>query len=298
MQINILQFIILINLFIISACTTSQTQKEVKINEESVVAESKEPTLTHVTNFIIDTSKSLKDIDLILSHSIDTAYKVGYHTPAEDTIYPEDIFSNNLHSTLKSPKTFAYNFPLLTNTETEFHIDLTVSDDGLLRIFDWLSPTSGTWLNFPAIFQAKNRVNKILVSFPQKEVKSEGYIASIQYEKIVRLNSSKKQLYMCFGRGRYLTRAPFESAEIFEVRNDSIVPAKLFDGNSIIQIFTECEYEEKPQEIPDMVFDSHSQTLVIPKITEEEDPTDMEISTWTGKLIKMKFNGAKFVKVE
>ena len=281
-----------------SSCITPQTQQEVKSNKATTTTENEEPTLIHVTNFVIDTSKSLKELDLILSHSADTDYLVRNNFDW-DSVAPEDIFINNLLLCLKSPKTFGYQFPILTDSVDTRKIGFLWSDDNLLRVFNWLSPTTGSWQNYWAVFQAKNKRNKIVSSFKNRSI-CEGYIAATQYGKIYRLNSSKKQLYLCIGGGQYSSRAPFDIVETIEVNNDSILPASILQGDTTcsITIFTEAEYEGPLQNIPDIDFDTKTQTLTVPEMTKEIDPSDEKISTWTGKLIKMKFNGDKFVKIK
>ena len=66
MTTKIKYFFICFNILILSACNNNtKSDQEINKEDETSKTESEEPTLIHVTNFVIDTSKSLKELDFL-----------------------------------------------------------------------------------------------------------------------------------------------------------------------------------------------------------------------------------------
>lgn len=250
----------------------------------------------------VDTSKSLSENDKILQALADTAFARGYNINYQDSLDFEEVFILNFLKTIKMPKSFAYKFPFLTKPLfKDFRPDINIvySNDSLFRIFNWLSPTTGTLHHFRAIFQAKNKDNKTITSYPEATYQ-EGNMASTCYTNIYRLKSSIKQLYLCIGYGQGSGRLPFEMVETFEVMKDSIKGADILpDSIMTSSIFVDREataYDNKPQDIPEIKYDTKKEILIVPEIkgnyNKEEDVR------WTGKYIRYEFKGNEFVKVK
>ena len=250
-------------------------------------------------NIRIDTSKSIQEIEQTLMTLADTAFHRGWNIDFDDSLTPEDIFIEKLSLTLKSPKFFKYKFPLLAKQHSDYNawrIFIIYSDDSLFRVFNWLSPSTGTMHHFPAIFQAKNKNGKVL--FKDSEVPHiDGSMALTCYESIFRLESAARQIYLCIGSGQGSTSLPFQMIETYEVTSDSIEGANVLPDStnltSAILIDRQATfYGEKGQDIPEVEYDTKTQVLTLPEIVGSY-AKEGDIK-WNGKLIRLKFNGQKF----
>jgi len=124
----------------------------------------------------------------------------------------------------------------------------------------------------------------------------------VAYGNIYRIRNTNRQLYITIGRGQASGMLPYETIETFEV-----LPHRISDTCSIIQynntvnstILIDREssrYIKDSQEIPDIIYDSNNQIIIFPEIIESK--RENEITRWTGKLIKLKFNGNMFVRIK
>jgi hypothetical protein len=232
---------------------------------------------------------------------IDTAFQKAWDGNYNDRLTYEDIFIDNLLFVLKLSNSFGYNFPALVNQNSDYNpwrINIIYSDDSLFRVFNWLSPTSGTWYYFPAVFQAKNKSKKVINSYPAYP---EGSQPSTGYEAIYRLRSTPKQLYLCIGHGQGSGRLPFEIIETYEVTKDSIIgsdilPDSTHFSSTILVDRQSTKYDSNDQDIPEIIYVKEKQLLKIPEITGNYDlPNNVK---WTGKLIQLKFNGNEFSRIK
>jgi hypothetical protein len=248
----------------------------------------------------MDTLKSMEENEKILRVLADTAFSKGFDID-QDSLTPEDIFIDNLLVLLKSPRSFAYPFPRLTGLDSAYNpwkISIIYSDDSLLRIFNWLSPTTGTWHHYPAIFQAKNIRGRIL-SWDAEGAKGEGDQASTFYDSLFSLRSKGRQLYLCIGSGQGSGRLPFEIAETYEIAGDSIRGSNILPdsgkmGSSIFIDLESMAYDSASQDIPDLTFNKKKQILKIPEIKGDESlPENIR---WTGQFLLYKFDGRKFIR--
>lgn len=245
----------------------------------------------------VDSAKSIQENEKILVALADTMFHRGWNTNPNDSFDFEDVFIANLLQVLKSPQSFNYKFPLLNyriSKDYAHRVNVIYSNDGLFRVFNWLSPTSGTFHHFPAIFQARSKSGKIVISYPEATY-SEGNQASTAYLTIYLLNKASKQEYLCLGYGQGSGILPFEMIETYEVTNDSIVDSKILQdsSNMVSGILIDREAtmsNENPHDIPMVKYDSKNQTLIIPEIK-------MGDIRWTGKLIQLKFDGVKFIRL-
>jgi hypothetical protein len=248
----------------------------------------------------VATVNSIETNERVLATLLDTAFHKG-DADYIDSVNYEGIFVENLLFVLKSPKSFGYNFPLLRALNAEYNpwrISIIYSDDSLFRVFNWLSPTSGTWYRFPAVFQAINKNKKVRNSYP---VYPEGSQPSTSYKAIYRLRSTPKQLYLCIGHGQGSGRLPFEILETYEITKDSIISADILPdsthfSSAILVDRQSTAYDSGSQDIPKITFDNDEQVLTLPEIAGNYDlPDDVK---WTGKLIQLKFNGYRFSKID
>ncbi len=246
----------------------------------------------------VDTSKPVEQNEKILATMADTAFYRGWKINYKDSFDFEDVFIANLLVVLKSPASFTYKFPLLNYKITKNfgrRINIIYSDDSLFRVFNWLSPTTGTFHHFLAIFQAKSKSGMVITSYPEENY-AEGDQAATAYLSIYNLNQTPKQLYLCLGYGQGSGILPFEMIETYEVTNDSIKSSNILldsaNMSSGILIDREATMSNSnQQDIPMVKYDSKSQTLIIPEIKRGD-------IRWTGKLIRLKFNGEKFVPIK
>jgi len=241
---------------------------------------------------LIDTTQSLEKIDSTLYNLADTMFTKGYADYSQPS--SEDIFITNLKCALRDSKTFNYKFPLLSAASGGYGIRIKYSNDGLLRVFDWLSPQSGTMQDWPAIFQAKNHSGKVIV-LDTKDGKEEGFIPGTNFMLLSRLPATNQQLYLSFGGGHGSTILPYDIYQGFEVTDSSINDSvKLFNPDSTISNILFIDYEStwyngsQKQDIPECIYDEKTLTITYPEITGTDKPL------WTGKLKKLKFNGEYF----
>jgi hypothetical protein len=245
----------------------------------------------------VDTLKPIEENEKVLTTLADTVLNRGYDAGYNDSLTYEGIFIQNLLLVLKSPRSFNYKFPLLVNQSSYHHLRISMiySDDSLLRVLQWLSPSTGTFHHFPVIFQAKNKKNKIIYSYPEA-TEPEGSIAGTCYTGLFRIKPSSKQLYLCVGFGQASSSLPFETIETFEVTGDSIknsciLPdsAKFVSGLLIDRSATWDN--DKVKEIPNAEYDTKNQIFAIPEIIESTQTVK-----WTGKSVRYKFDGLRFEK--
>jgi hypothetical protein len=202
---------------------------------------------------------------------------------------------------LKSPKSFKYKFSKLAGQYSDYNpwsISIIYSDDSLLRIFNWLPPATGTWHYYPAVFQAKNKNNKIICDeSPIETSYAEGDHPSTDYDNIYKIKSKLKQLYLCIGRGQGSYALPFEVIETYEVIGDSIKVSNILpdSGKMTSTIYIDrraISYKNKSQDVPSSKYDKKNQVLKIPEIIGNDDlPETIE---WNGKFVRYKFNAQKF----
>jgi hypothetical protein len=249
----------------------------------------------------VDSLHSIEANERILVALVDTAFQRGKEDYYNDSVDYETEFVKNLLFVLKLPNSFQYKFSSLAGLHSDYNpwrISIIYSDDSLFRIFNWLSPTSGTWYCFPAVFQAINKNKKIINSYP---VFSEGDQPSTSYEAIYRIEQSKKQQYLCLGKGQASGRLPFAMIEAYEITEDSIVGSDILQDSahfsSAILVDRESTmYDSSAQNIPEIIYIKKKQLLKIPEIT--GDGLLLDNVRWTGRLIQLKFNGSKFSKLE
>lgn len=113
-----------------------------------------------------------------------------------------DTFELKVAEALRDPATFAYPFDSLRASGVE----ITESDDGRIRVFNWLHPWSGTWRHFPAIIQARVSPDRYTVQNAKVFCEEESF-PHVWFKSIGRLDDS---LYLVHGVGQFMGNMPFE----------------------------------------------------------------------------------------
>lgn len=113
-----------------------------------------------------------------------------------------DTFEMKMVEALCDPETFGYPFDSLQASG----VGITTSDDGRIRVFNWMHPWSGSWRHYPAIIQARVAPGKYTVQNARVFYDEEAF-PYIWVHHIYRLNDS---LYLVQGGGQFMGKMPFE----------------------------------------------------------------------------------------
>ncbi|WP_430403837.1 hypothetical protein [Fluviicola sp.] len=162
--------------------------------------------------------------------------------------YYSDLFSHKLYSLLSRVYgTMKYPFNIL---KEEHVCDISISKDGLFRIYSWDTQTGGTMRFFKTIYQYK--VNgEVRTKMCELNEGDPGCF----YSEIFTLKAKKKTYYLGIANGIYSTKDVSQSIQAFELTNtgvnDSIQLMKTPDGmkNSLdlsYDFFSVVDRPERP----------------------------------------------------
>lgn len=113
-----------------------------------------------------------------------------------------DTFEMKMVEALRDPETFPYPFDSLRANGVE----ITTSDDGRIRVFNWFYPWSGSWRHYPAVIQTRVSSEKLTAQNAEVFYEEESF-PHVWFKSIDRLDDS---LYLVHGVGQFMGKMPFE----------------------------------------------------------------------------------------
>jgi hypothetical protein len=174
-------------------------------------------------------------------------------------------------------------------------LDITHSDDKSLWIFSWYENTGGSFQSNLSMVYYKTRAGKAMVS--------EFSSAGASFDKIYKLQTKAKDLYLCIGSGVGCNTCVFNTAVVVELKKDSAN----FNYNAFkVQEDGVITYGENNQscltfgarfgDIEKFDFNPKTQTLTIVYLTDDNTPTQRSEGEEQERIVrKLVFNGRRFI---
>ena len=255
---------------------------------------------------------SLKQSDtLAYLDSLDNALAEMYHViwSERDSLPYEfaDTFEMRLEGVLRDPVTFDYPFDSLSRTD----LQCILSDDGRMRVFNWLNPYTGSFRHFPAVFQVQYANGNVGVHNTRSHEEEE-VLPHINYASLHRLNDS---LYLAIGAGQFMGTMVFETVCVYRLDESGLTLANhLFpeEGSDTLvgslwldKIWYLNNIEKFDYQLPSVIdYDSLRMELTFPEFVDNETyrrvvevGVSQNISP-TDDTIHLRFNGQVFETIE
>jgi hypothetical protein len=204
----------------------------------------------------------------------------------------EEIFLN-LSGILTNPEILSVNIDSLL--EHSF-LEKVHSNDKRLWIFSWYENTGGSWKSNLNLIHYKTKLNK-----PKVDESDQGVFCSngAGFNKIYKLNSKSRNLYLCMGSGISCNTCIYKIATVVELTKDSInfnYPAFTFQkkddnlpGSASQSCFT---LEARLGNIEKFEFNPATQILTYVFFTDDNTPVQ---SVKQKRIVrKLQFDGQKF----
>lgn len=214
-------------------------------------------------------SQNIKDSEKKIIDAYNAISELKKNNENLDLFYKKsEEFSMLFKSFIKqNPRTIEYQFKELINNNI---CNISTSEDGKLRIYNWDTQTGGTMKNFDQIIQYKSS-DKIYVAY-SKNANNNAEFCS----KIYSLNINDKMYYFPIYNGIYSTKDASQSISAYQIENSKLnQKVKLFKSKNklLSSIFFEFDFfsvvdrPERPLEL--IKFDKENNTIYIPIVNEK-----------------------------
>ena len=128
-----------------------------------------------------------------------------------------DTFEMKMVEALRNPATFDYPFDSLSGA----NVWTVMSDDGRIRVFNWLDPYTGSFRHYPAIFQIRDAAGTVTVWNADSHDDVDSW-PCVDYASLSPLNDS---LYLALGAGQLMGSMVFETAFAYELDAEGLTLA-------------------------------------------------------------------------
>ena len=233
-----------------------------------------------------DLLKSFKKINYWDERSRDTIIDVGDSLANANNAFGEKL---KLYSE-KYPFTISYSF----NSLKKEYLNICSSDDGLFRIYSWITEGGGTMHEFQNVMQYKTDKNVHSILVRDTAIDHEDRYV-YYYSNLYTFKANNKTYYLGVYDGVYCSACRGQGIQVFTIEN-----GKLNNDVKIIKtqtgLHSQLYYEYNlyyvlHRKVGSLIhFDNTSKTIYVPVVVEHEKVTH--------KYIAYKFTGQYFEKVK
>jgi hypothetical protein len=204
----------------------------------------------------------------------------------------DDDFKVKVLEYTKTASTLKYKFD-----ELDKSITIKTSEDGKFRAYSWDRLDGGTMHFFETVYQFQGKDGKVYSQTVEtEEGNAEGFV-----KDIFSVQTKLGNVYLVVKTAIGSTQDRYEGVGLFRIDGDKLNDGvKLFKTKSGLtnsigfsyNFFSVVDRKERPVEL--ILFDKKTKVLKIPVVIENEKFLNGEV---TDKIIKYKFNGTYFVKI-
>jgi len=234
-------------------------------------------------------SLSMLELDLLSSFKNIANWRFSQKENRYDSVmHANDVFTEKFKNAIRTnPTTLVYPFKKLAAEG----LTVASSPDGNVRIYSWDTWTGGTMHEFDNLFQYRSN-SRVLTFY---DLNRDGTETSCWYDSIFQLSLGSRKIYLATSYFIGSTIALGGSIRLFEIKNNSLIPAKIIKTKSGMQSSITIGYDatniiQNNQPYPKFRYDPKSKTMLVPLIDSNDAPT--------GKLIKYGFDGSQFNRIK